>query len=129
MLEIKPIFGGAHVAAACSRAGIQPGAGCYLYRATDGDTLLAQGLFDIRGDRVTAVGYEPSPEAAGDFYLFDGILRAGLNYASGQGVELGFLPEGFREANAAYFARLNYPPEPELNIVNFFKKYKNCTTI
>ena len=127
MLEIKAVFDRPILAQYCHKSGCPLSDALYLYLAQNGDELLAAGLFEMRSDRVATMYYEAVGENQTDFFLFDGILRAGLNYAAEQGVETGCLPEPFRQANAAYFARLNYPPETEMNIVNFFQKYKNCT--
>ena len=127
MLEIKPIFDRQVLAKYCHKCDCPLSDALYVYQATNEDELLAGGLFAMRSDHVEAVFYEAMGENRVDFFLFDGILRAGLNYAAEQGVETGCIPEAFRQANAVSFAQLNYPPEVEMNIVNFFQKYKNCT--
>jgi hypothetical protein len=126
MLEIKPNLTKPAIAGACRQCGRAYSEAYYLYTAADGGEVLAAGLFEMRSDRVVAVHYESTDP--GDHFLFDGILRAGLNYAAGQGVELGLIPESFRQENRHCFEKLRYPPEREWNIVNFFQKYKNCAT-
>lgn len=124
MLEIKPNLNKTDVAAQCRACGKVVSEAFYLYTAKDGGRELASGLFEMEGDRVVVLRYEGvDPD---DYFLFDGILRAGLNYAAEQGVALGYVPETFRQENAGYFSKLRYPAEPEWNIVNFFAKYKNC---
>ena len=127
MLEIKPYLDRATVSGYCRKCGKPYSEAFYLYLAKDGGETLAAGLFEMQPDRVTALHYESTDPQ--DFFLLDGILRAGLNYASEQGVETGVLPEELRQAHKAAFERLNYPPECEMNIVNFFTKYKNCARI
>lgn len=123
MLEIKPCLDKTVIAPYCKRCGRLAGDAFYLYRATDGEEVLAAGLFQVESSRVVVVYYEGAQE---DHFLFDGILRAGLNYAAEQGIELGYIPEEFRQAHKAMFQKLNYPASPEMNITNFFQKYKNC---
>lgn len=96
----------------------------YLYRAQNGEQVLAAALFEVNGDHVSVISYET--EAPDDLSLFDGMLRAGLHYASEQGIETGCIPESFRFVHRDLFAKLNYPISPTFNITNFFNKYKNC---
>jgi len=125
MLEIKPFFNINQIAQYSRKCCRIPDDSLYLYLAKDGDETLAAGLFEVQSNKVSVLYYEAADSS--DHFLFDGILRAGLNYASGQGIENGYIPESFRQKHAAHFSKLNYPPEPELNIMNFFNKYKNCT--
>lgn len=124
MLEIKPCFDIPTLAVYAKNCGKAPGESLYLYMAKDGGETLAAGLFEVQSDKVCTLFYESADPD--DIFLFDGILRAGLNYASEQGIETGCIPEDFRQSHKNKFARLNYPPETEMNIVNFFNKYKNC---
>lgn len=98
--------------------------GYYLYVAEDSNETLASGLFEIKADSVETVDYRGVD--AEDFSLFDGILRAGFNYAGEQGIPKGFIPEGFRAQHKDMFDKLNYPNESSFSIENFFSKYKNC---
>lgn len=99
-------------------------AGHYLYLAKDNGEVLAAGLFKIEGDMSYIAYYETTEEK--DYHLFDGILRAGFNYAGDQGISTGMIPESFREQYTGFFERLNYPNQPMFEISNFFSKYKNC---
>jgi len=94
----------------------------YLYEAADNQGFRGGILFEVKSYLVEAVGYN----GPNDRHLFDGLLRAGLNYAEKHGIEAGCLPETFRQSNHTLFAELNYPPETVFNIVNFFGKYKSC---
>ena len=123
MLEITPSFDAGLLAKYCKQCEKLPGPAFYLYLAKDREAQLAAGLFEIFSDRVEAVFYEGDGD---DPHLFDAVLRAGLNYAAGQGIQTGRLTEGFRQRYAALFAPLNYPDWPEFDITNFFAKYKNC---
>jgi len=124
MVEIKPNLKKDDILAYCRKCGRPYSEAFYLYTAEDRGKIFAAGLFEMHSDRVEAVLYDSSPPE--DIYLFDGILRAALNYASGQGVQIGVIPDRFRQDNGAYFSRLTYPAEIEWNIVNFFSKYKTC---
>jgi hypothetical protein len=125
MLEIKPSTQMDQIKSYCLKCDRAPSEAFYLYTALDRGDILAAGLFEMLSDKVQVVYYEGDDN---DPFLFDGVLRAGLNYAADQGVENGYIPEAFRQTHKDKFARLNYPPSPQLNIVNFFKKYKNCAT-
>jgi len=123
MLEITPSFDQQLLVKYCKQCGKLPGPAFYLYLAKDGKTQLAAGLFEIFSDSVEAAFYQGD---GADPHLFDAVLRAGLNYAAGQGIQTGRLTEGFRQEYAPLFATLNYPDWPEFDITNFFQKYKNC---
>ncbi|MCL2056850.1 MAG: hypothetical protein FWH02_06505 [Oscillospiraceae bacterium] len=123
MIEIKPNTNKPDIAAYCRKCAKPYSEALYLYTAEDRGEILAAALFEMQSDSVTAVLYDCG--TPGDHLLFDGILRAALNYAAGQGIETGVIPESFRRDNAAYFAKLSYPPQPRWNIVNFFGKYKS----
>lgn len=124
MLTITPCLEKQTVAAYCKKCGKLYDAAYYLYLAENRGEVQAAGLFEVGGDRVSTIYYEGlEPD---DHFLFDGILRAGLNYAAEQGIENGHIPEEFRQAHKALFGKLNYPIQPDFNIVNFFQKYKNC---
>ena len=124
MIEIKPNLTKEDIVAYCRKCGKTFSEALYLYAAEDRGEILAAGLFEMQSDRVEAVMYDSAlPE---DYFLFDGVLRAALNYASGQGVEIGVIPEPFRQDNSSHFSKFSYPPEAEWNIVNFFNKYKGC---
>lgn len=127
MLTITPCTERDTVLAYCKKCRIPLDAGHYLYLAENRGERLAACLFEIGGDRVQVLLYESAEP--GDAFLFDGVMRAGLNYAAGQGVENGFIPEQFRFLHRALFAKLNYPLQPLFNITNFFNKYKNCGTL
>lgn len=124
MLTITPSLEKQTVAAYCKKCKKVWSDGCYLYLAESRGEVLAAGLFEAGGDKVRAVYYEAADPS--DRTLFDGILRAGLNYAAGQGIENGLIPEEFRSRHQELFAALNYPAQPLFNITNFFRKYKNC---
>lgn len=127
MLELKPCGDKKQFLEACRRCGKIPCEAFYLYVAEDRGELLAQALFEVTSEHVRAVDYVAGNP--GDFWLFDGLLRAGFHYAGEQGIEKGIIPEAFRLKHEAIFAKLNYPAVPEFNIVNFFKKYKNCASL
>lgn len=124
MLTITPCVDKPEIAAWCKKCGKVPSAAFYLYRAENRGEPLAAALFEVGGDQVQVVRYEAADPA--DYFLFDGILRAGLNYAAEQGIEQGYLPEEFRLSHEGLFSKLNYPIQPRFNITNFFQKYKNC---
>jgi hypothetical protein len=124
MLTITPALDKSTVSAYCKKCGKVYSAALYAYLAQNGGEVLAAALFEMSGDHVTAVYYEGTDPA--DYTLFDGILRAGLNYAAEQGVETGTIPEAFRYDHRGSFEKLNYPAQVSFNIVNFFGKYKNC---
>lgn len=96
----------------------------YMYIAKDGETILGSALFEVCSDSVQVVLYDAEDQE--DFFLLDGILRAGLNFAALQGIENGHIPEQLRQEHRNMFQRLNYPIQPVFNITNFFSKYKNC---
>jgi len=123
MLEIVPNVDDRMLAVYCRKCGKLHGPSFYLYLAVDGGETLAAGLFEVESDKVNVVYYESRED---DPYLFDAILRAGLNYASEHGITQGHLPEHFRGEHKAYFAKLNYPPQSTFDITNFFRKYKSC---
>ena len=124
MLEIKPSTDRLMIARYCKKCGIVPGEAFYLYTAADSGELLAAALFEVLSDRVSILHYET--QEGQDPFLMDGILRAGLQYASRFGIENGCIPENLRYEHRALFAKLNYPAPPVFNITNFFAKYKNC---
>lgn len=124
MLTITPCLDKAAIAAYCKKCRKPWSAAFYLYRAENRGQVLAAGLFEVGGDQVQVMLYEAEDPA--DPFLFDGILRAGLNYAADQGIPNGFIPEDFRYAHRGLFAQLNYPIQPVFDITNFFQKYKNC---
>lgn len=99
----------------------------YLYRAMDGDEVLAVCLFEVLSNEVRAVYYEA--QDMDDHFLFDAVLRAGLNYAAGHDIPAGYLSEEFRLRHEALFEKLNFPLEYRFDITNFFQKYKNCAPI
>ena len=123
MLSISLCRDTRRTAAACKDLGKIYGEEFYLYEAMNNDEILASVLFEVKSSLVEVVGYQGPGD---DFGLFDGLLRAGLNYAGLHGIEAGRIPEAFRHENRALFAQLNYPPETVFNITNFFGKYKNC---
>lgn len=125
MLTITPCLDKQTVAAYCKKCRKLYSAAFYLYLAKDRDELLAAGLFEVGGEQVQVVLYEADDQ--NDPFLFDGILRAGLNYAAEQGITKGVIPEAFRLAHGELFARLNYPIQSAFDISNFFHKYKNCS--
>lgn len=124
MLTISPCLEKQTVALYCKKCKRIYSAGFYLYRAEHNGEILAAGLFEISADQVQVLFYESEDNS--DAYLFDGILRAGLNYAAEQGIENGVIPEEFHAEHSALFAKLNYPVQLQFNITNFFCKYKNC---
>lgn len=124
MLTITPCLDRLTVASYCKKCKKVYSAGAYLYRAENRGELLAAGLFEISADRVEVLLYEAQDTA--DVHLFDGILRAGLNYAAEHGVENGLISEMFYFQHVSLFNQLNYPADPLFNITNFFRKYKNC---
>jgi len=126
MIEIAPSLDQNILKSYCEKCGKDYGPGFFAYLATDGGTLLAAGLFEMLGDRVQAVMYEGD---TADPWLFDGVLRAGLNYAAGREVYTGCLPEAFREEHRELFKRLNYPDENEFDIASFFVNHRNCGRI
>ncbi len=124
MLEIKLCTDKKRIAAYCKKLGIIFSEAFYLYTAVNRGGELAACLFEVGSDAVCARLYEcADPE---DYWLFDGMLRAGFNYASEQGIAKGCIPEELRALHESLFNRLNYPAAPEFDITNFFKKYKNC---
>lgn len=124
MLEIKPCTERKKIAEYCKKCGELPDEAFYLYLAVSREEQLAACLFKVSGDCVTARFYECADE--GDYWLFDGMLRAGFHYAYEQGIPTGCIPESFRAERQRLFSKLNYPITPEFDITNFFKKYKNC---
>lgn len=127
MLEIKPCLDKQTMIGYCKKCKRAYSEAFYLYLATNRNHVLAAGLFEVGSEEVQAVYYESTEPQ--DAFLFDGILRAGLNYAAGQGIENGRLPEDFRQSFHDLFAELNYPAAPVFNITNFFQKYKNCSIL
>ena len=126
MLEVKPSTDPKLLAEYCKLCGKIPGPQFFLYLATQRGELLAAGLFEIGSSSVDVVFYRGDAE---DPWLLDAVLRAGLNYAASHGITIGRLPEEFRQAHGALFAKLNYPLEAEFDITNFFRKYKNCRAL
>jgi hypothetical protein len=124
MLEIKPSTDIKRVAGFCRKLGRVPSEAYYLYTAENAGKSLASCLFEVGGEAVTFLLYEC--EDKNDYWLFDGILRAGFNYAFEHGINTGRIPEEQRHKYEGLFAKLNYPAAPEFDITNFFKKYKNC---
>ena len=124
MLEIKPSTDKRQIAACCKKAGLFPSEAFYLYIAENNGQTLASCLFEVGGDSVAFRFYKCEDKT--DYWLFDGMLRAGFNYAWGQGISTGRIPEEQRLVHAGLFAKLNYPAAHEFDITNFFKKYKNC---
>lgn len=123
MLEITPSLDEALVREYCKKCGRLPGPQHYLYVASDRGEAVSAALFEVQSDRVIALWYE-GPED--DAWLFDAVLRAGLNYASEQGIVSGYLPEAFRQAHGGLFSQINYPAQALFDITNFFQKYKSC---
>ena len=126
MLEIKPYADSKLLAEYCRQCGKISGPQFYLYLAKEGERLLAAGLFEIDSNSVDVVFYEGDE---GDAWLLDAVLRAGLNYAASHDIPTGRLPEEFRREHRALLAKLNYPPQAEFGIANFFRKYKNCGAV
>lgn len=124
MLEIKPCTDLKPIAEYCKLCGKIPDDSFYLYLAENNGKRLGSCLFEVSGEAVTVLYYDCADET--DYWLFDGMLRAGFNYAFEQGLETGRIPEPFRIKFQRFFAKLNYPIAPEFDITNFFKKYKNC---
>lgn len=124
MLEIKPCTAKKKIAEYCRKCGKLPDESFYLYLALNRDELLAAALFEVGGESVKVLLYEAADEA--DHWLFDGMLRAGFNYAYDHGLATGCVPEAFRLSHRNLFAKLNYPVTAEFDITNFFRKYKNC---
>ena len=124
MLSISLCTDNRRIAAACKSFGKIYGDEFYLYESVYNNEILGGILFEVKSCLVEVVGYQGPDD---DFGLFDGLLRAGLNYAEKHGIEAGCIPELFRYENRSLFIHLNYPPEIVFNIVNFFGKYKNCT--
>lgn len=123
MLEITLCLEEKVLAEYCRQCGRLPGPAFYLYQARDRDKLLAAALFQVGSDQVDVLLYDSQED---DVFLFDAMLRAGLNYAGDQGISHGCLPEAFRQEHGAYFKTLNYPAQAIFNITNFFQKYKRC---
>lgn len=124
MLQITLCLDKPALAPYCKKCGKLVSEAFFLYRAVDRDQVLAAGLFEVFSESVQIVHYEESGD--GDPFLLDGILRAGLNYASSFGIDRGCIPEVLRYTHRRLFNKLNYPPQPEFGISNFFQKYKNC---
>lgn len=124
MLEIKPTTNTRVIAALCRKCGEIPDESLYAYVAASGSETLAAVLFRMESESARAVYYESTDQ--GDYFLLDGLLRAGFHFAAEQGVKTGCIPESFRQLHAEMFARLNYPAAHEFGIDNFFAKYKNC---
>lgn len=125
MLEITPCLDRQVLAKYCKKCTRIASAAFYLYRAMDGDEVLAAGLFEVQSDFVQVVYYESADPD--DHFLLDGILRAGFHYAEQQGIGKGCIPDAFREDHRNLFSRLNYPPNIMFDITNFFSKFKSCT--
>jgi hypothetical protein len=124
LLEIKACTDRTQINALCKACGLLPSEAFYIYRAENGGEEIGAALFEVLSDSVHIVFYAAAdPE---DPWLFDGILRAGLNYAAQFGLEKGCIPEYLRYQHRALFSRLNYPSAQVFNITNFFQKYKNC---
>lgn len=96
----------------------------YAYVAKNKGVMLACALFFIHPDYVEIIYYESTDE--NDDAMFDGVLRAGLNYASSNNINSGYVSEEFRENNKQLFKKINFPNEAKFNINNYFLKYKNC---
>ena len=124
MLTISPVLDRAGVVPLCREAGVTYTGAFYAYRAENRGTTLACALFEVLDDSVRVVSYKGQK----DVDLFDGLLRAGFQYAGKEGIETGCIPEPFRQAYHTRFAVLNYPAAAQFNITNFFAKYKNCNT-
>lgn len=128
MLELKKCTDKKLFTQYCKKCGKIPDESFFMYIASDRDKLLAAALFEVECESVSVLMYECADSSAGetDYWLFDGIMRAGFNYASEQGIETGCISESFRLEWHKLFEKLNYPAAAEFNITNFFKKYKNC---
>lgn len=124
MLEITPCTKTKRLAEYCKKCGKLPDESFYLYLATNADKQIAACLFEVDSEAVRVLLYECEDDA--DYWLFDGMLRAGFNYAYEQGLAKGCIPEAFRIEYQRFFGKLNYPATPEFDITNFFSKYKNC---
>jgi hypothetical protein len=124
MLEIKPSTDKKRIAAFCRRLGKLPSEAFYLYTAENAGETLASCLFEVGGEAVAFLLYDCVD--MNDYWLFDGMLRAGFNYAFEHGIVTGIIPEEQRAQYEGLFAKLKYPAAPEFDITNFFKKYKNC---
>ena len=127
MLTITPCIEKQTLLTYCKKCRKPVSAGHYAYLAQNRDEVLAACLFEIQSDYVEALFYEASDSL--DAFLFDGVLRAGLNYASKQGISQGIIPETFRFSQRHLLEKLNYPLDTTFNIVNFFRKYKNCANV
>lgn len=124
MLEIKPCTDKKKLLKYCKECGKIPDESFYLYIATNKEQHLAACLFEVSGDSVRVLLYHCEDET--DYWMFDGMLRSGFNYASEQGITTGCIPESFRIKYHWFFSKLNYPITAEFDITNFFQKYKNC---
>ena len=126
MLEIRPTTDTKLLAAYCQKCGKTASPQFYLYLAKDGESLLGAGLFEIDGECAQPLLYEGDKT---DVWLFDAVLRAGLNCAAMQGVATGCISEGFRAAHTTFFERLNYPAQPEFGLEDFFREHKGCAGV
>ena len=124
MLEIRLCLDKPQIVSFCKKCKRIYSEALYSYIAIDRGQIIGAALFEVGGQNVRILYYETTETQ--DAFLLDGILRAGLNYASEHGIETGILPEALRQEYRSLFAKLNYPPTPEFNISNFFQKYKNC---
>jgi len=124
MLELKPCIEKKRIAEYCKKCGKLPDDSFYLYLAADKEQQLAACLFEVSGNGVSVLFYDCADES--DYWLFDGMLRSGFNYAFEQGIATGRIPEPFRIQFKHLFSKLNYPVTTEFDITNFFQKYKNC---
>lgn len=122
MLEILPVTERDIVSGYSSKCKLPFSQALYVYVAKDGTKTIAGALFEVKSDYVQILYYDGDTE----FFIFDAILRAGLNYAAENGIEYGYIPEEFRHKYNSVFINLNYPPVTKFDITNFFKKYKNC---
>ena len=125
MLTISPILDRVGVVPLCREAGVPYTGAFYAYRAENRGTILAYALFEVLDDSVRVVSFQGQEDAD----LFDGLLRAGFQYAGKEGIETGWIPETFRQTHHTRFAALNYPAAAQFDITNFFAKYKNCGTL
>lgn len=124
MLSISPCLDKQILAEYCKKCRKPYHAGLYLYRAENNNQIQATGLFEITEDFVQLLYYESIfPE---DVFLFDGVFRAGMNYAAEQGIENAFIPAEFGNAHENFFMHFDYPLNTRFNITNFFAKYKKC---
>lgn len=124
MLTIAPCLEKETVVSYCKKCRKVYSAAFYLYLAENRGETLAAGLFQVDSDSVQVVYYEGVDPA--DHFLFDGVLRAGLNYAAEHGIQNGLIPEEFRHTHRELFSQLTYPIHAQFDITNFFQKYKNC---